>query len=177
MDENQKEKGLEYIKEWLKDSKHGIEELGKFPKKPEMTKYTGKFTYGIDDLKSPDPYYVPSGQWPSFNSAFEDVTEEQYNKDPEGYKIRITEWNDNHIKELKEKGLYLQPYEIEINVIHNPLYDDPKIKNHPLESHKMIFMDFGDSPQEIKKGLESSINQVKKQRTKVTLKQNPNDKI
>lgn len=128
--------------------------------KNKVTHYTGHYKYGIDDLKNPDPYFQGDGQWPLFSSAFEDVTEEDYKNDPKGYENRVTEWNDNHIKELKEKGLYLSPYQIELDMIHNPLYDDNKIENHPLESHRMIFMD-GNKP--------------KKQRTKVTLKQNSDE--
>lgn len=137
---------------------------------PKMTKYTGKYTYGIDDLKSYDPYYVPSGQWPYFSGQF-GVTEDEYNKDIEGYKKRIKDWNENHIKELKDKGLYLTPYEIGLNLIHNPLFDDPKIDlKSPFESHRVVFLDF-ETKQKITIH-EEEVDKFKKQRSKVTLKEN-----
>jgi hypothetical protein len=49
-------------------------------------------------------------------------------------------WNENYIKELKEKDEFGKEYDLEMHLQENSLFDTPKI-GQPIESYKMIFLD------------------------------------
>lgn len=55
------------------------------------------------------------------------------------------DWEDHqtYVKELKEKGEYLQPVELDIYVNEDPLWDYPNNPN-PLESYRMTFLNNDD---------------------------------
>lgn len=63
--------------------------------------------------------YKNSGGWMSF---IFDCPLEQAAIDKQVEKNRL--WNDNYIKELQKEGRYLEEYEISIELVHNPLFDD-----------------------------------------------------
>ncbi len=111
-------------------------------KQDKFTTYTQTKIYGKDDLKSIYPYW--STEWETtFHPEFKDVTEQWYLDHTSEYNERVNKWNENHIKELKEKGLFETEYHTSISFMHNPLYDDNKIDFKPkLESHKVVFLNF-----------------------------------
>lgn len=65
----------------------------------------------------------------------------------------VTEWmtdeesksfwkeHNKYIEELKSKGEYLQPYEIDIKMEHDPLYDSKHKKGNGCESYKFDILD------------------------------------
>jgi hypothetical protein len=102
-------------------------------------KYTG--AYGVTDLKSLNPY----GEWGDFRSAFPDITEQDFLDDPERYRTRIRIWNRNHIKFLKETDQFGKPYDVSVQVKHNPLWDNQvSPATDPLTSYKCVILDLSD---------------------------------
>jgi hypothetical protein len=50
-----------------------------------------------------------------------------------------------HVKELKERGEYLKPLELEVTMEDDPLYDSPvQPKGNPTQSYRMTFLNFTD---------------------------------
>lgn len=53
---------------------------------------------------------------------------------------RRKEENENYIQKLKEIGKYKEEYEINIHMMHNPLFDRPNQPVYKAESSKLIFI-------------------------------------
>lgn len=108
-----------------------------------MTTYKAHFTHGVDDMMSENPWFSNEYTWePIWSPGFKDVTKEMYEADPQAYVKRVQEYNENKIKQLKADGLYLKPYIINVSMMHNPEYDDPKVEfKGGLESYRMVFLD------------------------------------
>jgi hypothetical protein len=49
--------------------------------------------------------------------------------------------HQKHIEQLKAKGEYLKPLEIEMSLEHDPLFDDIPIRTKAVESYRMTFLD------------------------------------
>jgi len=101
----------------------------------EFNKYKWNGKKGFDDLKDINPYY---GEWGYFSPAFEDVTEESYKNDVEGYQARVERWNTDYIENLKQQGKYGEVYTIPFNMKKTDLFDEPSPSNAFLQSGLLI---------------------------------------
>lgn len=96
---------------------------------------------GIDDLISCFPYN-------EYGDYFGRIPEDEYLKDVDGYINKVKEENDRYIRDLEVKGEYGEPYTIDINFVHNELFDNPKINGMEVDSDNIkmssnfIILDF-----------------------------------
>lgn len=117
------------------------EELGK-----QFTTYKMPIQYkGKDDLKSTYPYI--STEWETTFSPDIKVDEQWYLLHIKEYEAMIRKANEEYIEQLKKEGKYLEPYQQEITLKHNELFDNPKYvvsvdpyRKEPLESYSMYLI-------------------------------------
>lgn len=50
--------------------------------------------------------------------------------------------HEEFIKKAKEDGTYGQPFELDIEVAHNPLFDEPM--QHAKDSHKFVILELSE---------------------------------
>ena len=113
---------------------------------------------GIDDLKGVYAFtgnsqgdhsasnsiedYLASKGWMSF--MFDcPMTEEDIAAEVEKRKA----WNENYIRELHEQGRYGEGYTTTLEMVHNPILDNPLLGSpaeSPLESYSAVFFDASD---------------------------------
>jgi len=117
-----------------------------------LTKFTLKRRYGIDDLKGLYAYVgnsqgdhsgsnelhsdKESGGWMSFVFNCEE-TQEAINAEVKSRAI----WNENYIEELKKSGKYGTEFEINMSFQRHPLFDDEKATERPTMTHSFFIMD------------------------------------
>lgn len=134
--------------EWYKTSKivDGVRMGKPFNK---MKTITINCKYGIDDLKS---VYAYRGNSQGDNSGSNDVEQNKNNSWMSfGFDCEQTQeavnaevltrkaWNENYIEELKEKGEYGKPYELNVSFNPHPMFDSELAA--PLQSHSFHIID------------------------------------
>lgn len=124
----------------------------------KTSKYTIKGRRGITDLQSIYAFHfndqgggdsneaglsLNSNGWWSFNDRFKNKgidPRDQRAIDIES--IAIAKENEEYINQLHLQNRYGEEYETTIEIVYNPLFDDPNISIPKLESYRMEFLDF-----------------------------------
>lgn len=108
----------------------------------EGYKITNKVIKGETDLISTNPYRN-AHDWPYFDPAFDDVTEEGYKENPTEYEERVKKANSEYIEKLKMDGLYLKEEDEIITVCFQPMPDF--INPQPMQHRLGLLIPKGDS--------------------------------
>lgn len=127
-----------------------IADAGKVFHEGKLTTYVSGLKYfGVDDLRGLYPYY--QDEWTkTFHPEYE-ITEEDYLKDTKAYERKVANMNASYIRGLKMSSRFAKPYVERMTLVHNPIFDDPKIElkgTPPLESYRMIFLNDEDTKTE-----------------------------
>lgn len=122
----------------------------------ETKTYTFKRKKGIDDLKNIYAFvgnsqgddsksneirdYISAKGWMSFIFGNEiDKTNQEAIYEESQRRIL---WNTAYVDQLLREGGFGEEYEISIELVHNPIFDDPQLfpSDTPLESFKIQFI-------------------------------------
>jgi hypothetical protein len=47
-----------------------------------------------------------------------------------------------HVEQLKKDGTFGEEFEVELSLIYHPIYDSPQQPKSPIESYRLIILDF-----------------------------------
>lgn len=121
--------------------------------------YTFKIKLGITDLMG------VTNEYGEFVGCSIIKDQEEYFRRHEYYDNLIKAKNEEYIKLLLERNEYGKEVECDLSLTHNPLFDGPSEPKsieefHPMESYRLVFLDFCEDKTEDKQLKEEAANLI-----------------